>query len=198
MNELGEKKQENGVVRFVGTPKGGLEEKELTRWERFLAFITPWAKEGSKVASKAKKLAEENFEADVAKKKREVEKFAAETAEIAENIEIKKQQRVTMVNDELQRIFSDNNLPDLAKKLQLANLLASNPEIEAQLGKIDDIITKLKYVNFTEVEVSVRQDELKEGDEPIDVNLLGEEVDIDEGERKTFLGHGGGDEEDGL
>lgn len=157
MNDIGEKKQNNSIIKFVGRPTILKDKSELTRWKRFLKFIWPWAKEGGKLIARSKQLTEDFYQAEVIKKTNEADKFAAEASNIAAERELKIQQKVRVVNDEIAKIFSDNNVPDIAKQLQLANLIANNPEIASQLNKIDELVTKLKVVNFSKFKLEIEE-----------------------------------------
>ncbi|MFC4096438.1 hypothetical protein [Euzebyella saccharophila] len=158
MNNSGEKEQNNRIVKFIGRPTNLQSEVELTKWKRFLKFIWPWAKEGGKLISRGKELTEDFYQAEVDRKSKEADKFAAEAANIAAEKDLKIQQKVKVVNEEITRIFSDNNVPDLAKQLQLANLIANNPEISAQLDKIEEVVSKLKAVNFSKFNLEIEED----------------------------------------
>lgn len=158
MNDFGEKKQNQSIVKFVGRPNDARNKLELNKWKKFLKFIWPWAKEGGKLIAKSKQLTEDFYQAEVTKKQNEAMKFAEEASNIAAEKDLKVQEKVKVVNDEIARIFSDKDVPDMAKQLQLANLIANNPEIAAQLNKIEDIVSKLKAVNFSKFNLEIEEE----------------------------------------
>lgn len=146
------------VIKFEGNPTNPQSEKESTRWRRFLNLIRLWGTRAGLVAEDAYSLADEFGKAEIAKKNAEAEKIAAEAAEITAASDSKRQETVITVNDEIQRIFSDNETPELAKRLQLTNLLSANPELAAQLEKIEEISDMLKIQHGTRVEFQQPED----------------------------------------
>lgn len=159
MNNSPEKEQNRNIVKFVGRPVDTKDEKELSNWKKFLKFIWPWAKEGGRLISRSKQLTEDFYQAEVSKKQNEATKFAAEAANIAAETDLKVQQKVKIVNEEISRIFSDPNIPEIAKQLQLANLMTKNPDLVDQLNKIEQIVSKLKAVNFTKFQMKIESDQ---------------------------------------
>lgn len=159
MSNFGEKKQNRGIVKFIGQPNDPQTDGELTKWKRFLKFITPWAREGGKLVAKGKQMTEEYYQAEIVKKQSESYKLAEEAANIAAEKDLKIQEKVKVINDEIARIFSDDNLPNVAKQMQLANLLANNPEIAEQLKVIEDMVEKMKVVNFASFNLEVEESE---------------------------------------
>ena len=155
MSSAGEKEQKNAVLKFSGTPNEPESPKEKSRWKNFLKIIWPWAREGGRLLSKGKKLTEKYYEAEVSKKQNEAEKIAEEAANIAADTDLKNQQKVKLVNEEISRIFSDGDLPDVAKQLQLANLMAENPEIAEQMSKIEDMVLRMRTINFSKFELDI-------------------------------------------
>ena len=141
------------LIKFEGTPTDQQSDGEPTRWRRFLNFFWPWARKAGVSAKNAVSLADEFRKAEISKRTAEADKIAAEAADITAAMDSKRQETVRTVNDEIQRIFSDDELPEMAKQLQLANLLAANPELAEQLEKIEHIYELLKLNHGTRIEV---------------------------------------------
>ena len=177
MSNTGENNQNRNQIKFIGKPNKQNTPEELTRWQRFLKRLLPVSKEGARLFGKGKKLTEEYYDAEVSKKKAETVKLAEESANIAVQKDLAKQQKVKVVNDEIQRIFSDNNTPMFAKHLQLANLLSANPEIEEQLEKINAIMQRLKIVNFAEIDISVDEGDSSSNVQPVEEEPQNRNVD---------------------
>lgn len=132
------------VVKFVGSPNEPSRPDEMTRWKRYLQVLWPWAKKTGKLVNRAGSLADAYSSAEVRKQEGKAAKFAEEATEIAARRDQIQQETVRVVNEEIARIFADNNLPIAAKQLQLANLLASNPQIAEQLERIEGVYMRLK------------------------------------------------------
>ena len=60
-----------------------------------------------------------------------------EAESIAAECNHKKQQTAIIVNEEIKRILSQDDQPEMSKKLRLANLLAVNPHIVEHLQVLD-------------------------------------------------------------
>ncbi|MEM9276787.1 MAG: hypothetical protein AAGA80_28190 [Cyanobacteria bacterium P01_F01_bin.143] len=162
----GELEETQALIKFTGKPKEPDRPEETTRWRKFLKFIWPWANKGGQLVNRVKEITEAYYSSEAVKKENEANKFAAEAENIAADTDLKKQEKVKVVNEEIQRIFSQDNVPDTAKKLQLANLLANNPQIGEQLEKIESIVQKMKVVNFSEFELELENNEDKRLDKP--------------------------------
>ena len=147
------------LVRFSGAPRNDSDPAERTRWQQFLGFFKPWANKGGEFVGRAHELADAYAESEVAIRQTQAQKYAAEAAEAAARTETLRQEKVKAVNDEIARIFTSDQLPDVAKQLQLATLLAANPDIAEQLNKIENIWTRLHLRHGTEIELSSSHEE---------------------------------------
>lgn len=152
---MGIKSEINAVIKFTGTPSRPDGADEPTKWKRFLRVIWPWAKKSGAFFGTAKEITEAYYRAEVKKKEAEAEKFAAEAANHAAEADLKKQEKVKLVNDEVARIFNDPNTPDMAKQLQFASLLSTNPEIVEQLKTIRELVATMRAVNLTEFRMDI-------------------------------------------
>jgi hypothetical protein len=142
------------IIRFVGTPNEQFAHAEQTRWKRFLSFFWPFANKAGLAAKQAVSLADEFRAAEIAKRNAVAGKLAAQAADISAAKDTKRQENMRIVNSEIERIFSDNGSPEIAKKLQLANLLAENPQIAEQLELLESLYDKfrLQYGMQAEIE----------------------------------------------
>ncbi|MEM8937719.1 MAG: hypothetical protein AAGC64_00060 [Bacteroidota bacterium] len=150
---LGEKEQLKAIVKLSSRPKLPDKPNEISKWKRFLNYINPWAKKLNKAAD----ITQAYYEGEAFKRHNEGKKFAAEAAEIASRIKVSNQEKVKLVNDEIERIFTNDGLPYEAKMLQLANLVANNPEIAEQLQKVKDMSEVLRTVNFTNINFGLEE-----------------------------------------
>lgn len=146
--------KKSSLIKFNGTPNSSDSYIEFSRWKQFKKFIFSWGKEGGILISKTKKITEEYYTAEVHKKENEALKFAEEAKDIAAQKDLKVQEKVKIVNDEIERIFSDGvDFSNPKTQLQLANLISNNPDILQQLNKISSMITNLKLIHGTNVEI---------------------------------------------
>jgi hypothetical protein len=147
------------MMQLSGDPREQHLPGEISRWRRFLRWFRPWAKKSEGVIGRAHQLADAYAESEVAIRATQAQKYAAEAAEAAARTEGLKQDRVRVINDEIARIFSSSGLPDIAKQLQLANLLAANPDIAEQLSRIETIWKRLHLIHGTRIELFPGEDE---------------------------------------
>jgi len=150
-----ENPEKSALIKFEGSPNEPDKPEELNLWQRFKRAIWPWAREGGRLATRAKDLGDAYAEAEVAKSDSEAQKFAAEASEAAARADHQRQQTVEAVNEEIRRIFSDEEIPDEAKMLQFANLLANNPELRAQLDNIESLYAKLRVVHGLHITMQI-------------------------------------------
>ena len=123
--------EDHAIVRFDGRPNDADSPVEKTRWKRFREFLHLSSR-------KTQELGEAYVGAEVAKKQNEAAKLGAEAAEIAAKADLKRAQTVKVVNEEIQRIFTDKDVPPEAKVMQLSVLAKEHPEILAQLKIIEE------------------------------------------------------------
>jgi hypothetical protein len=143
MNWEPEQDEKQALVRFDGRPNDSKVPHELTRWQKFKRWILPFVSESGAWAQYGISLADQYAMAEIDMRKSQAAKTAAEAANIAADTDIKRQGKVKLANQELRDIFADANSSDTAKMIQLASLLAANPEIHSQLDKIEDLLAKL-------------------------------------------------------
>lgn len=156
MNTFGTEDSGRGgaIIKFVGSPNEPDKPSEPTRWQRFLRFVWPWAQKTGWVAQYGAELGQAFAEAELAKRQGEAQKLAMDVANAAAERDHKEQQTVRVVNEEIARIFSQDEQPDVSRKLQLANLLAANPQIAEQLEVIESLYAKLRYRHGALVELT--------------------------------------------
>lgn len=128
------------LIRFEAAPNEPDRPQEKTRWRRFAEFFR---NKSTSLFGRAEELGEAYAEARVTKENAEAQKFAAEAAEATARADQARQETLRVVNDEIERIFSDGSLPEAARALQLANLLAKNSEIVEQLDRIREVYERL-------------------------------------------------------
>jgi hypothetical protein len=92
-----------------------------------------------KVASFATETGRAISQAEVSKREGEAKKANMEAESIAAECNHKKQQTVKIVNEEIERIFSQDDQPEMSKRLQLANLLAENPQIAEKFKLLEEL-----------------------------------------------------------
>ena len=151
--ESDEGEDETQMVKFTGTPNKSSREGEQKRWWHFLNVLNPWGKKVGLAADATASMGVAFAKAELSKKVGEGAKLAAEAAELAARKDKLNAETVGVVNDEIARIFAQEGIPDVGKKLQLANLLASNPQIAEQMDNIEAMLTDLKYEHGTVVEI---------------------------------------------
>jgi hypothetical protein len=143
------------LIKFSGTPNEPNRPEELSRWQRFKRAVWPWARKGGLLAERATYLGEAYAEAEVAKRDSEARKFAAEAADLSARADHTRQETVRLVNDEIQRIFSDETISDMGRMMQLANILAHNPDLADQLKYIDNLYSQLRALRGVQLSVSL-------------------------------------------
>jgi hypothetical protein len=141
---------DHAIVRYEGRPNEASRPAEKTRWQRFLEFIHIKSR-------KTGELGEAYADAEVAKKKNEAAKVAADAADIAAHADLTRIKVVKAVNDEIERIFSEVNLPPAARMMQLNVLAKEHPEIMEQLDKLESIEDRLRLNRG--VRIQIAQDE---------------------------------------
>ena len=85
------------------------------------------------------KLGREISVAELTKRQAEAKKVYMEAESIGAECNDKKQRTVRFVNEEIARIFSQDDQPEMSKRLQMANLLAENPKIAEQLKVLETL-----------------------------------------------------------
>ena len=126
---------EDAVVHDVkGTPQRSTK-KESTRFRAFLAFFVPRLK-------KQEELAIAFEEATVRKLDAEGEKLLQEAAKLAVEKDIARQQELRLFQENVERTFSADDRPEVVM-LKMAKLLQSNPDIAAQLNKVNGVLERL-------------------------------------------------------
>lgn len=143
---LGEKDQLDVASKFEAHPKYLDKIQEIPKWKRFIAFFVPSI---VKKVNKTIDIAENYYGGEGEKRIKEGNKFAEEAIHIAEKTKFLKQEQVKQVNDELERIFSNSDIPEEIKFLQFSILLDKNPYVKEQFGKIMEMKKVLGAVNFT-------------------------------------------------
>jgi len=136
MTRYGEESSESAIVRVDGGPNHPDRPGESGLFERFRHFIRPWLRKGSD-------LSEAYAEAKVAKEQNEARKTVEEAAEIAARCDVERQRAVKEFNANVDDIFADDGLPEAGKALKLAKLIAANPDLAQQWGKVRTILDSL-------------------------------------------------------
>ena len=134
------------IVRYEGRPNEADRPAEKTRWQRFCAFMRLKSK-------KTGELGEAFADAEVAKKENEAAKIAAEAAEVATRADLNRMQVVTAVNDEIQRIFTNENLSPEAAMMQLNVLAKEHPEILEQFQKLEKLTAELRLRRGVQLQI---------------------------------------------
>ncbi|MCZ6653297.1 MAG: hypothetical protein O7D91_09765 [Planctomycetota bacterium] len=124
-------REDHAIVRYEGRSNDAVSPVEKTRWKRFLEFL-------HLSSCKTHEFGEAYAGAEVAKKENEAAKLAAEAADIVAKSDLTRAQTVKVVNEEIQRIFTNKDLPREAKAMQLSVLAKEHPEILAQLKIIEE------------------------------------------------------------
>ena len=148
-----EQRDDHAIVKFEGRPNEPTHSGEKSRWAKFKRLIWPFAKRGGEWAKYGAGLGTAFAEAEVAKKENEAAKLAAEAADTAAAADLKRAEKVKVVNDEIERIFTDPDVPNEAKTLQLANLLQDNPELAQQVERVGELINQLRLKRNVHVEL---------------------------------------------
>lgn len=126
---------EDAVIHDVkGVPKRS-NKNESSRFRAFLAFFLPRLK-------KQEELAIAFEEATVRKLDAEGEKLLQEAAKLAAEKDIARQQELKLFQENVERTFSADDRPEVVL-LKMAKLLQSNPEIAAQLNKVNSVLDRL-------------------------------------------------------
>ena len=138
--------EDHAIVRYEGRPHKSNRPEVKTRWRRCLEFLHLSSR-------KTQELGEAFAGAEVAKKQNESAKVAAEAAEIAAKADLTRKQAVKLVNDEIQRIFTDENLPQEAKAMQLSVLAKENPEILEQIEIIRERVESSRLTKGVQIQI---------------------------------------------
>lgn len=136
----------HAIVRYEGRPNKADRPAEKTRMRRFLEFLHLSSR-------KTHELGEAYAVAEVAKKQNEAVKVAAEAAERATRADLNRTEEVKMVNEEIRQIFSNEDVPDEAVKMQLKALAKRHPEIIEQSEKIDQLVERLRLTRGTQIRI---------------------------------------------
>jgi len=144
------------IIRYEGTPNHPERKGELGLFRNFLRAFSGVAKRRLEVKignmSFEKEYSIDREEARPREVETETEKFAAEAAEINARHHERMLHSIR-INEELRKIFSDDKISDETKALELSNLLRSDPEILAQLEKIEEIYGRLRVSRGLKLEV---------------------------------------------
>lgn len=128
---------DHAIVRFEGRPNEADRPAEKTLMRRFLELL-------HLVSRKSSEVAEAYADAEVTKKENEAVKIAAQAAEIATRADLNRAEEVKIVNEEIRRIFTNEDVPVEAVKMQLQALAKAYPEILEQSERINQMIEELR------------------------------------------------------
>ena len=117
-----------------------------TRWQRLKATLFPRLK-------RSKELAYAYTEAKVEKELNEARKVAEEADEIAARKDLTRQKEVKEFNRSVDDIFKIDRLASGAKIIKLAKLIEMNPQVVAQLKKVEEVIETLALKKALNIEV---------------------------------------------
>ena len=92
-----------------------------------------------KVAQFGTELGREISVAELAKRQADAKKVCMEAESIGAECNDKKQRTVRFVNEEIARIFLQVDQSEMSKRLQIANLLAENPQIAEHLKVLETL-----------------------------------------------------------
>ena len=143
---------DHAIVRYEGRPNEGDRPAEKTRWQRFLEFLHIKSR-------KTQELGKSYSDAELAKRNNEAAKIAAEAAQIAARTDLTRAKVVKLVNDEIQRIFTDESLPTEAVMMQLHVLAKEHPEILQQLKKLENLAETLRLRRGVQLQIVQDQKE---------------------------------------
>lgn len=141
-----EQPDDHAIVRYDGRPHEADRPAEKTRWRRFLEFL-------HLTSRTAHGLSQAYAEAEVVKKRNEAVKVAAEAAEIAARADLTRSKVVTVLSDQIERIVTNEDLPEEAVRMQLSLLAKSHPEILEQVDKIEQIVETLRLKRGTRLQI---------------------------------------------
>lgn len=141
---------DHAIVRYEGRPNKADRPAEKTRMQRFLEFL-------HLVPRKTDEVAVAYHDAEVVEKPNEAVKIAAQAAEMAARADLTRTVEVKVINDEIERIVTNESLPMEAVKMQLRALVKAHPEILEQSEKIDQLIERLRLQRG--IRVQIVQDE---------------------------------------
>lgn len=137
-----------GVPRTDGEP---ISRREILSWQSFLQLIGLKVKQGSE-------LGEEFLRAKVAQETNAAKKTAEEAAEIAARREecvaatdLKRQEAAEQFIENLKSL---SELSPLQQTLALAKIMQQNPEIAAQLERIEETMERLKRIHGVKIELA--------------------------------------------
>jgi hypothetical protein len=119
---------------IAATPKVA-STKETTRFQRFKAFFIPRLRQQERLA-----IAFE--EATVRKTEAESEKLFEEAARLAAEADLIRQQQLKQFCENIDSHFTKNDSPQ-SSALKFAKLLETNPDLLAQLQKVQMIVEQL-------------------------------------------------------
>jgi hypothetical protein len=143
---------EESILEFAGIPNEPNKADESNRWQKFLGWFS-WIGNTGRLLKKGVGLARLATESHSNKNNAQAAEFAAKAAESAARADQTRQQTVTVVNDEIERIFTNPDTPDLAKHLQFAKLIEANPAIADQLDRVSEIYQRLRLIHGTTIEI---------------------------------------------
>jgi len=180
MNDLHLDGQEKVPIASVGAaPREPDKSGEKSKWVALLKFLKEHGQKIVEVGSlgtargRARwdaKTSVINAEAKV--KKKEVEIKAAEAAAYAAKTDHQRQETVKVVNQEIERVL-ESDASEVTKMMQLANLMAANPQIAEQLGRIKEMYEFLHSARGFRMEIEARP-ELVEAEEESAIEEGGE------------------------
>ena len=104
--------------------------------------------------------------AEVSIKEKEAEIKALQVAEYAQKISTVKQNEMISVNKEIDRIFNSDS-PEPAKIIALSNLIANNPQIEAQMKRIQEMYSFLSVAKGFRMEIKTGINEDNSNQDPL-------------------------------
>ena len=137
---------DHAIVRYEGRPNEADRPAEKTRWQRFREFL-------HRSSRKTHQLGEAYAGAEVAKKRNEAAKVAAEAAEIASRADLNRAKEIKVVNDEIERIFTNEDLPPAAVMMQLRVLAKGHPEVLQQIEELEKLVETLRLRKGVQLQI---------------------------------------------
>ena len=141
----------NNIVHYQGIPEEPQKPNEKGFWQKLREKLFPTLKKGEDLAEE---FAHSKLDAQHAQNQASFQDAADKAAKVEEQKIKNKALDIKTFNDEVERIYSNTDLPLEAKELQIHNLLAHNPHILEQQQKIRAMIKALALNKGTRVDIS--------------------------------------------
>ena len=148
------------ITGVSAAPQEPDKEGEKGKWQVFIDLIGKYKDKIFETGALATERVRERYDAGTESIRQEAEIKAMQAAEHAAKVDHQRKETEIAINNQIGKIF-EADTPEAAKIVQLAHLVANNPEIAAQLEKMEQMYAFLKVTRGVRIEINEEPQQLE-------------------------------------